>query len=117
MDLKEFLLEGGSIIFPFREKGEDWVGEAKIEVSLGKQSLPEVIVDTTMNFLKFSLEKIDEAIEYYEKHVFCEKNMWYKLAPALRDFNLREDWVSLDDKADYERIERKRRGLLCLIRG
>ncbi len=112
MDLKEFLLEGGTIVFPYKDKDDDWVGEAKINIFSGDHSLPKVFVDTTLELKVFTLGKLDEAIDFYTNHVFNAKNLWYKMKPALREFNLRENWVDLELKEDYERVWRRRNEML-----
>lgn len=108
MELNEFLLEGGSIGFPYKEKKRDLLATTRISILSGHNTLPRVFVDTNVELKTFPLEELDKAIDYYIAHVLCDKNLWYKMSPTLREFNLREEWVDLDIDEDYEKVNKLR---------
>lgn len=109
MELKEFLLEGGSITFPYKENKKDWVSEVRLHLFNGFYSLPKVFIESPTGLQTFPLENIDVAISCYIDTIFSEKNLYYKMSPTLREFNLREDFVDLDNDDDMERVEKARK--------
>ena len=108
MELKEFLLEGGHISFPYKENRKEWLETSRLHIFSGDYSLPKVHVDTTMELKTFPLEELDVAIDYYINEVLNEKNLWYKMSPTLREFNLRKDFFDLEEDDDYNRFNKLR---------
>lgn len=98
MDLKEFLLEGGHIGFPYKESKKDWVTQTYLRLASAMHGLPKVFVDLPSGLKTFPLEELDQAIDVYIDTVLSEKNLWYKKSRELRDFNLRNDFAKLREK-------------------
>jgi len=98
MELKEFLLEGGYIGFPYKESKKDWAYETRLHLASANYGLPKVFIDLPSGLTTFPLEELDQAIDVYIDTVLNEKNLWYKKSSELRNFNLRKDFVKLSDK-------------------
>lgn len=75
MEIKEFILKGGLISYPYKDNEESWVGEAKMHYFMN-----EVIVEvpTDGGFKNFSIEDIDKSIDFYFSLITDNKNMCYK---------------------------------------
>jgi len=71
MELKEFLLKGGYLEYPYVDTDDSWVSTAKIHCYAD-----EVIVEVpTENGRKnFDLKEVDKAIDFYLGLIVNEKN-------------------------------------------
>jgi len=106
MNIKELLLEGCIISFPFKERKKDWVSTATINIYSGIGSKPKVCCNIACKDgdIRWSLDKLDEAIEFYTSKVFNPKNLQYKMNETLRELNEAEDFVDLENDKDYRRV-------------
>jgi hypothetical protein len=83
MTIKEILLAGGTISFPYSEKDQYGVGIAIIRLnSCGINSDEVISVEIPTKEIKgkieISVDKIDEAISLFEKLVFSNDNICNK---------------------------------------
>jgi hypothetical protein len=116
MNIKELLLEGCRISMPYKNEPEQWVGETKIYIfSGGCGCEPKLIVegDYCNGYRKeFEVNQIDEAIEYFNKNAFNEKNLWYKMNESLRMVAKDVPDIDLEIDTDYQIVQKIRLKLI-----
>jgi len=109
MNIKELLLEGCSVSISYKKKKTDWVGDVKIYIFAGGFGMKtQIIVDGTIGRHVFDVEKIDEAIEFFNSKVFTDKNLWYKHNEAMRIASKTVPDIDLDDCTDFKIYEKIR---------
>jgi hypothetical protein len=107
MNIKELLLEGCTIKMPYKIDTEDWVGEVGIGIFAGGYGIkPKIIAGDK----KFEMEELDAAIEYFEKLVFCPKNLMYKMNQAI--INVDDVDIDLDIDEDLQRVLAERQKII-----
>ena len=113
MDIKEILLNGGTVSFSYKENKEGWMQTANIH-SFVYGGICDVVVEVPTLEIRgrkeFKHEEMDEAIALFKRLVFCEKNLCYKRHEAL--VNLKEENLDLDLEEDYELLESERNKIL-----
>lgn len=77
--IKELLLEGFSLTFPYKENKIDCVGDALLFIFIGYYSKPKIIFRSNYHNKEYDLKDIDNAIQFYIDTVLNEKNLWYKI--------------------------------------
>jgi hypothetical protein len=115
MDIKEILLNGGYVTLNYKENKKALMSSAKIiSFSGGFGMSPKIILEIPTLEIKgrkeFDFKDIDLAINLFEKIVFSEKNLCYKMHQAM--INLVENDLDLDIKDDFELMETERLRLI-----
>ena len=103
--MKEILLAGGIIAFPYKRKKLEWLGEAKIYIYNGHYCPPRVLLEVD-HLEEFAIEDIDKAIEYFKEKVFNKENWWYKMDDVIRELHMKGDYVDLEEEEDLERCRK-----------
>jgi hypothetical protein len=117
MNIKEILLNGGSVSFNYKEKSKDWVGTSRILSFSGGWGLePKIILEIPTLKIKgrkeFDFKEIDEAISVFKEITFNKKNLCYKQHESMVNlFNQGFD-LDLDDEKDFKTTEKERKKLI-----
>lgn len=107
MNIKEILLSGGTVEFPYKEKKNEWVDKVSIFIYSGQLSFKKPSIVMTGIYLErdeFGIEDLDEAIEKFEHHVFNKKNLMWKMNEVLVELSSNNDFVDLDRDEDLKRV-------------
>ena len=114
MNIKEILLNGGSVKFSYKEKEEDWVSEASIYYFSGGWGMDsKIIVTIPCEEIHGRAEytDLDEAIDVFMKLVFREKNMMFGNHQAMLELEKEGYELDLDEKEDRDALNRKKEQL------
>lgn len=104
MKLKEIILHGATISLPYKEKESEWVGESEISCFAGYFSTPKIVVKINGANSYFDLEKIDDAVRFFEESVFNPKNLCFMLNQVVCELNKNSDYVDLEIENDKKRV-------------
>lgn len=114
MNIKEILLNGGTVSFTYKEKKESWVSDASICYFSGGYGLDsKIIVTVPCEEIHGRAEytDIDEAIDVFMKLVFREKNMMLGNHQAMLELEKEGYELDLDEKEDRDALNRKKEQL------
>jgi hypothetical protein len=118
MSIKEIVEMGGIVSFPYKEKPEDYVEEAKIYQLTPMFGLkPKIIVvvgtEEIYGRKEFDIDQLDEAIELYTRLVFRKENLKYKFKEAATIlYNQGHTQLDMDRDEDKELVLNKRLELI-----
>lgn len=110
MDIKEILLNGGHVSFPYKEEPEEWVGSAKIiSLSGGFGMTPKIIVEVPCLEIQgrkeYTFDEIDSAVEKFKELVFRKKNLMFKMHQAMLELHKNgETELDLDEDEDLNKV-------------
>lgn len=110
--MKEILLSGGSVSFPYKEKPKEWVGTAKISGFSGGFGIkPKVIVEVPCIEIhgrkEFDFKEIDEAIKTFNNLILRPKNICYKMTESMIElYNQGDTDLDLDDVKDLKKVRK-----------
>lgn len=111
--MKDLLLQGCAIKVNFKTDPKDWLGEVTIQIFDGGYGMkPKVVVGGDIPNTDFSLDKIDDAIEYFKVKAFTPYNLWYKFGEAMRTISANNPDIDLDDEDDFFMVETQRLKLI-----
>lgn len=113
MNIKEILLNGGSVKFPYKEN-EDWVSEASIYYFSGGFGMDsKIIVTIPCEEIHGRAEHtdLDKAIDVFMKLVFREKNIMFGNHQAMLELEKEGYELDLDEKEDRDVLNRKKEQL------
>ena len=117
MNIKEILLSGGDVSFPYKEKEKDWVGTAKIGSIEGVLGLtPGIVLQVPTLEIKgrkeFKFEEIDETVSLFTKLVFNKKNLMYKrYETTIELYNEGYTQLDLEIEEDYKLVKERQKKL------
>jgi hypothetical protein len=112
INIKEILLNGGTVKFSYKEKEEDWVSEASIYYFSGGYGMDsKIIVTVPCKDGRGEYTDIDEAIDVFMKLVFREKNMMFGNHQAMIELEKEGYEIDLDEKEDRDILNRKKEQL------
>lgn len=117
MNIKEILLNGGSVRFPYKEKNTEYISDAKITFSSGGFGLkPKIIIEAPTSSIRGRTEldpgKIDSAVELFENLVFNKKNLCFKWHEALVSITSVDPDFDLEEKSSFNKFEKIRLELI-----
>lgn len=119
MNIKQIILGGGKVSFPYKYSEKSWVGDAKISmldaIAWGIAKKNTIEIQTPMHRKEYEMNDIDKAIDDFKKIVFSPKNLHYKFDEAIRTL-LSEgvaDYLDPDNPKDLKQIRKKQKELLC----
>lgn len=99
--IKEIVLAGGMVNFPFKRSHKDWFGEAKI-MQIKLYPNEPIINSVHWPYGMERFDTLDEALDFYMKTVFTKKN----LALAYNGIRKREMTTKDFDDLPEGEIER-----------
>jgi hypothetical protein len=102
--IKELLLEGFHLTFPYKEEKFDHVGDALLYIFSGYYDKPKIVFRSNYHSIEFELKDIDTAIQFYINTVLNEKNLWYKMDEVQQELNQKEEYFDMERDDDYEKI-------------
>jgi hypothetical protein len=112
MDLREFLLEGGVISFPYKREKKEWCGTAKLHISPGYFSSPKVIFDNEYERKEYTVDYLNDAIKNFTETVFTPMNLMYKMNPAIiKAKGINNQFIDLDVEEDFNKVENIRQSM------
>lgn len=103
MDIKDFILSGGSLSYSYKFKPTDWVGTATIQFFQGYFEQPKITIKIDV-CKEWSIEQIDEAIKYFTDTVFNKKNLWWGVEKIISEFHTKGEYIDLEDEDDYDKV-------------
>lgn len=115
MEIKEILLNGGSVSMHYKKSRYDWMSYVKIyglEGGLGLQ--PKIIIESPVfSRAEYSWNEIDAAVKFYESIVLNKRNLCYKMTQAMLQLHA-QGFTSLDleDPSHLEMVEMTRLGMI-----
>jgi hypothetical protein len=117
INIKEILLNGGTVSLSYKENITDWVVEAKIAAFCSVFDMKPCIyvsipTDEINGRKEFEYNDIDSAIELYEKLVFNKKNLWYKSHEAMINLYNKGIKLDLEIKKHFDIYEKERLSLI-----
>ena len=111
-NMKEILLNGGSISYSYKASKTSWITESKIAIITSGWENPHgtkiVIQSEVCGWKEFKLEEIDEAITYYKSIVFNKKNLWYMVPVVMMELIKQSIFFDMEIDADYKKIMKLR---------
>jgi hypothetical protein len=111
MNIKEILLNGGTVKFNYKEDENDWVGEASIYYFSGGYGLEsKIIVTIPCREIHGRAEylDLDEAIDVFMKLVFRDKNIMIGNHQAMIELEKEGYEIDLDSESDRSLLEQKK---------
>lgn len=112
MDIKEIILNGGTISLPYKDDEKEWMGKAEIYGFSGGFGMePKIIVTIPTIELErggrkeFKWNEIDEAVSIFKKLVYRKENLCYKMTEAMIQlYDTGEDDIDLDEPEDLKKV-------------
>lgn len=109
MDIKEILLNGGTVEFPYKEKEKEWVGKASIYYFSGGYGCDSnIIVSVPCKDGRAEYSDIDEAIKFFLKLVFRDKNKMIGNHQAMLELEKEGYNLDLDNTKDRDILNNKK---------